>query len=517
MNESRLTKLIEYPWHPFLLAVFGVLSLYAYNVSEVAFTAAQRALLVSLICAGLVLGLSRLILKSQQKAALVTTLIFILFFSYGHIYNYLGELGPVGQLVRRHRYLIPFFLVCFIGVAGLIVKVKNGLQLATSTLNLILVSAMLMSLFQIFTYTYRLRQATLTASASEVEIVSLQKGVTPPDIYYLILDAYARDDVLQDFYNYDNSSFLEDLEALGFFIARCSQSNYAQTRLSLASSLNMEFISALGDHYTEDQTSRAGLAGKIKHSEVRRLFESLNYQMVTFESGFLWTQVDDVAVYLTPRTMNVNHLRMIGGLNDFELLLFKTSALRFYIDGRKVFQGFLQPALENPNLIHRDRVLFTLEQLAYLPAMPGPKFVFAHIVSPHQPFVFDLQGPRLSPPQDEFEGYRDQIAYLNSRLLPLMQKIISESSTPPVIVLQADHGGVNTTSNDRMAILNAYYLPDPGSAMVYAGITPVNTFRLIFNAYFEADLELLGDTSYHSSYLLPYRFTQVQEGRPGCQ
>jgi len=67
-----------------------------------------------------------------------------------------------------------------------------------------------------------------------------------------------------------------------------------------------------------------------------------------------------------------------------------------------------------------------------------------------------------------------------------------------------------------MAILNAYYLPGAGKDQVYTDITPVNTFRLIFNAYFEADIELREDNSYYSGYQFPYRFSLVQDNRPGC-
>lgn len=516
MDSSRITRFFGFPWHPLLLAAYAVLSLYAHNVSEINFSEALRALLLSLAFASLVLGICWLTLKDRQKAALIASLILILFYSYGHIYNFLVGWGSLGLALSRHRYLIPAFMACFIGGTVLLLRVKDGLREATYTLNLILVTALLIPLFQISLYGYQLRQATPAASAVGLETVHLQAGVSSPDIYYLILDAYARDDVLQDFYHYDNTSFLEDLEALGFFVARCSQSNYAHTRLSLVSSLNMDYIPALGDSYTEDQVSRAGLEAKIKHSEVRGLLESLGYQTVAFESGFGWTQIEDAALYLSPGTTVLNRMRSIGGLNDFELLLLKTSAGLVYIDGLITYQGFLQPGLEYPNLIHRNRVLFILEQLAELPAIPGPKFIFAHIVSPHPPYVFSPEGERLHPPDSESEGYRDQVAYLNSRLITLLQKIISESSTPPVIVLQADHGGVNTSSNDRMAILNAYYLPDPGEHRVYAGITPVNTFRLIFNAYFKADFELREDTSYYSGYEFPYRFTQIQDKRPDC-
>jgi len=178
--------------------------------------------------------------------------------------------------------------------------------------------------------------------------------------------------------------------------------------------------------------------------------------------------------------------------------------------------GWLQLNTDNPNQIHRERVLFTLDQLGKLPAMAGPKFVFAHIVSPHKPLVFGPHGEIVSQKVDDITGYRDQVTYLNSRLIPLLGKIISNSSAPPIIILQGDHGGLDTSVEDRMAILNAYYLPEAGGWLLYENISPVNTFRLVFNHYFGGTYDLLPDTSYFSVYKYPYQYTVIPDTRPGC-
>ena len=114
----------------------------------------------------------------------------------------------------------------------------------TQALNLLAVTALLLPLGQITLFTVSQRRAQ--SAAPPVQQVRLQWTQSqPPDIYYIILDAYSRDDVLQDFYQYDNGPFISELEALGFYVARCSRSNYASTRLSLPSSLNMDYIDNL--------------------------------------------------------------------------------------------------------------------------------------------------------------------------------------------------------------------------------------------------------------------------------
>jgi hypothetical protein len=59
---------------------------------------------------------------------------------------------------------------------------------------------------------------------------------------------------------------------------------------------------------------------------------------------------------------------------------------------------------------------------------------------------------------------------------------------------------------DRMAILNAYFLPGDGERQLYSAITPVNSFRVIFNRYFGGQFDLLKDSSYFSYYQRPFEF-----------
>jgi len=77
-------------------------------------------------------------------------------------------------------------------------------------------------------------------------------------------------------------------------------------------------------------------------------------------------------------------------------------------------------------------------------------------------------------------------------MLEILEILIEESDVPPIIVLQADTG---TGSGSEFKILNAYYLPDDGYESLFSTISPVNTFRLIFDTYFGSSLGLLPDYS----------------------
>lgn len=516
MKVSGKFRILDFPWHPLLWGVFPVLTLFAYNVAEIKISEAARSFIVAFCAALMLLLVLRLITREWHRAAAISVLLLLAFFSYGRLYQFLEAINPASLVVGRHRILAPIYLVVFGIAVWWFARWKGDLRVLTRALNIAAVTALLFPVLQISLYTFREANARIPEASANLQSLQSSLGESPPDIYYIILDGYSRDDVLKQFYHYDNSAFLKELNALGFYVARCSQSNYSQTQLSLSSALNLNYLSAFGNRFTEDRTDRVGMPGLIKRSLVRQSLEDLGYTMVAFETGYFWTQVEDAGVYISPKSSAASLLNISSGLNDFESLLIRTSAGLIVVDAATVLPGFVRSTLDDPLEIHRQRVLFTLDQLGNLGKMQGPKFVFAHIVSPHKPFVFGPNGESVQQDENPLVGYRDQVVYLNTRMIPLLQQIISDSASPPVIVIQGDHGGVETNTEDRLAILNAYYLPENGSQYLYESITPVNTFRLIFDTYLGGQYDLLEDTSYFSNYQQPYKFTPIPNTRPGC-
>ena len=102
---------------------------------------------------------------------------------------------------------------------------------------------------------------------------------------------------------------------------------------------------------------------------------------------------------------------------------------------------------------------------------------------------------------DEFvERYRAQLPYLNDRILETIDEIVEASEVPPVIVLFADHGSAsvvdwNETDPDeadparlleRTGSLFAALTPEREDVFP-DDISPVDLFRLLFDAYLETD------------------------------
>jgi hypothetical protein len=102
----------------------------------------------------------------------------------------------------------------------------------------------------------------------------------------------------------------------------------------------------------------------------------------------------------------------------------------------------------------------------------------------------------------DVRAYGDQVVFINTKLPEIVKTILAKSDPAPIIVIQGDHSYFR--SADRVKILNAYYLPDGGSKNLYPTITPVNTFRVIFNTYFGGQYDLLPDDSRYSENKVVY-------------
>jgi hypothetical protein len=166
---------------------------------------------------------------------------------------------------------------------------------------------------------------------------------------------------------------------------------------------------------------------------------------------------------------------------------------------------------------YRRRTLFALEQMEETVLdIPSPKFVFTHLVIPHHPFVFGANGEELNsveagvPDFDEYKArYPDQVTYINKRITAIVDQILQNSADPPVIVIQGDHGPAPfDVIERRMQILNVYYFPDNNGGL-YPSISPVNTFRVIFNKYFGQNYPVLEDSSLYSAYDIPYNYEEI--------
>jgi hypothetical protein len=141
----------------------------------------------------------------------------------------------------------------------------------------------------------------------------------------------------------------------------------------------------------------------------------------------------------------------------------------------------------------------------------NPKFVYAHIMLPHDPFFFKEDGDIL--PDSERDGassrrnknnYLEQLKFTNKKIIESINLIFSQKKNDPIVIIQADHGyrylDKNTGGQEEdHSILFAAHLPDLDSTKEADDVTGVNLFRRIFNDYFGFAFPILE----HEEYFVP--------------
>jgi hypothetical protein len=510
--------------HPFLFAIFPILFLLSHNIKQTSIDEIVIPTAITISFTFMLWSLLNFVFKNKKKAGLLVSLFLLLFFSYGHIYNAIEntyiEIG--GVVIGPNKVLFPILGILFFLSTYFCIKTRRNLHNLTNLLNIAAASLVVISLINIGTYKLKTGVAWQDNKSTEnikTNLVNLEKPAMLPDIYYIILDGYARADILKEVYQYDNSEFLDYLVQKGFYIANKSRSNYNQTFLSLTSSLNLTYLDDLVSRIGTESDDRMPLIKMIRNNNVSSFLKQYGYLIVAF-SSYPGTEIKNADIYMN----------FPGSLSEFQNVLINTTPIPVLLN--KVLSKKGQYDL------HRNQLLYIFDHLAKMTEINFPIFVFAHIIIPHPPFVFGEHGEPINPNRkfeyadgshfmsnggnrDEYiKNYKKQLTFINKKITEIIDDIISNSPEPPIIILQSDHGPGsmldwenpnNTNLKERMSILNAYYLPNNDYNQLYDEITPVNTFRIIFNHYFGMDQELLKDESYFSTWNHPYKFIRITD------
>jgi hypothetical protein len=506
--------------YPFFFAAYAVIGVYTNNLSEVHIRWMIRPLVVILLLTLFIYVISNLILKNSLRAGWITALVLLWVF-FGHIQRLLYEAGRLAAHPGRSVLLLLAWscLLILLGSPAFWRQIRKPRRL-TNYLNMTSVILIIFPVYMTITFWGQIFQQTqiLSQNRTQLDLTLLEPTSPPPDIYLIILDAYGRADYLNDVFGYDNTEFIDFLKEKGFYVAPLSSPNYPQTQLSLTSSLNLVYLHDL-TRGLEGFSNRAPLYELFQTNKVTKSLKELGYKIVGLPSVILFTRLQTADVYF-PMT--------VIDLNSFEELILSTT-----VAGPIRHTGKLDHLVPGYDT-HRNYINFELETLKATSVIPGPKFVFAHFMAPHPPFIFDQFGNAVQPnypytlgdasgfpgtDNEYITGYQGQITYLNHAMMDVISTIMEESERPPIIIIQGDHGPGGFFTNkglanetclwERYSILNAYYLPDQQYDLLYPTITPVNTFRVIFNKYFSANLPLLLDRNFYAAWNAPYDFTEI--------
>lgn len=502
----------SFAFHPLMLAAFPVVVLYAYNAQELPLSTLVVPLVVALALAALLMLSTWLVCRSINKAGIIVSLFLVLLLSTGHLFNLRKWLGMSSPYVVGAALLVIWALL-FPYLVYLILRTQKTLRNPTIILNVAAAVMVVVSLLTIGVNEFRRLNDGQECVASETTVdLQASEGQTLPDIYYIILDRYAGASTLAETYGFDNGEFLNYLTSKGFYVASESSANYVRTSQSLASSLNMEYI----DYMDEGSSDLAPMNVKIEDNALQRSLKAAGYTFIYVGSWWGPTRENQYA------DININYCARSDEFSESLLAMtmpYCVSAEAGIVDDARMRQW--------------KRIQFEFDGLGEIPDMEGPTFTFAHMLVPHVPYVFDRDGSFLTPEEanerSDRDNYVNQLIATNEMVKALIEKLLSDPKEAPIIILQADEGpyperydgnvrgfnwekATDAEIRQKMRILNAYYLPGVDSGFLYPSISPVNSFRVVFDLYFGTELGLLPDVSYaYVDYSHPYRFLDVTD------
>jgi len=536
--------------HPYLMAAHQILFSLAHNIAEVRVHKIFYPLLITLLITFLFLFVSERMRCGRSKSAAAGSIFWLLFFSYGP-----AEQLLISRLPSSAGF--PFFLMWLV-LAYFIMKKLSASSADFDKIgkifNFTAAVMIILPLSNIFIFEYNSRAninarqvetQNKTGPASSTETpTALPSGASggSPDIYHIVFDGYPRADVLKEIYGFDNSDFINYLKNKGFFVADKSYANYGTFTLhSAASYLNYSYYPEILEGDQRGARSHDGLVNLIQHNAAARFLRRLGYTFISYNT--LDCVIYTADILMKPPEFRRGFLTDIYSDSFYNLLINKTPLAIYYKNVSRDFDFSLSEGLRTLCAY----MFGTVSELGLRGG--GPVFVYAHLPVPHPPFIFDDAGAdfagwkhfdsafgdanllvKNSAYRDKYiKFYINQVKFVNKKAVEMIEGIIKNSKEPPVIIIQSDHGpGSNFNFSDihaltprglyeRYAILNAYYFR--GRAMneaelkrtgLHERITPVNTYRVIFNEFFDAGLKMLTDECFYATDKFPYDFTGIE-------
>ena len=476
--------------HPILFAAFPIIFLWAHNVDEgLDFGDVVGPLLLFVAVAGGLWALLTRLLRDSRRAGLVVSVLALMFFSFGYVAHAAGRVEGANL-----RLLLAGW--CVLAAAGIAVVLPGGDWVPAATRGFNIAAVVLVGL-NLFTITW----AHVAPGASSEAFLSQGAPTLPPrlvsappghrpDVYYIIFDEYGGTSSMRDFFDYDNEPLMRWLRGKGFDVPAQSATNYPRTELSLASSMNLRYLSFLTDRLGKNSGDAGPIDTMLQHSQIGNIMKSLGYTYIHIGS---WLQQTRTAANADVNLVN-------RGESDFSNLLLQQTAIGDVTGDDIRSQAWRTTQWELWNTEH-------------LQAYPGPRFVFTHIICPHGPLVFARDGSLVSrgtvAREGEAKAYVNQHYWVDQQIEKLVTSLMDRpAGQQPIIVLQADEGPYPGEPREwpadpdpnqlemKFDILNAYYLPGIPSSAVWPTITPVNTFRMILDEYFHAGFAHLPDREY---------------------
>lgn len=490
-----LEKLKRAPFFAPLISVFFVLHGVLENFGFVPF---KDALLLFFAYTGLTLlvgGLSWLLLRNTRRAAILTAALMAFFFFYEAFIQSMTKHFP-HRFFTTNSFLLSAGLLALLAFFLYVKKSKSAfLQLYLFLNTTLLVYVLTDAAWLIFKILYPPVNPLSVYSSVGDEKTLPCASCFKPNVYFLLFDEYASSLSLKEQYNYDNSFLDSFLVKQGFHINKQSNSNYNLTPFSMASVLNMSYIEGLKNPRQIMSQDYENTYRLIRDDRVINVFSGEGYDIKNYSIFDLEGHPTTVWQSFLPLKTRLITARTLAERlqRHCNSLLVKYLGIKYF-----VVQDYMKYYSVNDEFL--NEVASEADQKS-----GRPKFVYAHFMMPHFPYLFDSSGHRKSDGQiyeerysNPFEAYLNYLPYTNRRLEGLVLHI-RQSDPRAVILLCGDHGYRSWSSRQKPFFqfqnLNAVYFPDREYSRWDDTISFVNQFRIVFNQLFHMSYPLLKDST----------------------
>jgi hypothetical protein len=440
------------------------------------------------VAAAVLTAVLALVLRDARKGAIVATAMVVAFFAFGHVAGFLAGLG-LAEAAQLGAWGV-------VVIATFIFATRASARVPSVTAGLNMVAIILVVIATATILPYEISRVVREPFSHAPPVLAGTDAGPERDIYFLIFDRYGSADAIHRRFDITDNDLYGWLRERGFQVPANSHANYRATDFSLAATLNMQYLDNLTREIGRDSGDRTPAQEMLREHEVGRFLKSQGYRYYQIAS---W--------YGPSRSIAIVDENLVYGVaSEFETVLSDTTILPAIDRLRGVVSA--EPTFRDR---HREGVLFGLRELRRVATAPGPKFVFAHILLPHDPYVFKADGSPLSEQEakaaPERQLYADQLTYANSQIKEIVGYLLAgPEQSRPIVIMEGDEGPLMCQSTDcvmntpeylriRLGNLVAMYLPGVDEVLPDT-FTSVNTFRVVLRDYFGADLEPLPDRSF---------------------
>lgn len=465
--------------------------------------------------------------RDKFKASIMATITVITTYTFDEIFHlYQKVINKTLEILFRVHVNVTsylFFLALLVVFYAMVIYfLKKRLKYSRTIQNYLTILATVLLIFNLFPLALHLTtNNSLLDTPYGSEVKAVKKVDKKPDIFFLMPEDYASDRTLKNIYKYDNSGFTGFLQQKGFYTASQSVANYPFTTPSLASEMNLSYLPDAFRNKPDNGTYYEWEKYKIENNRAAEFLQKQGYEFINLGSWWTATKYNKNADQDLYNRIGLLLFNKTIDLKEHELALFQNTMAwplfnkRVKIGNSNLFSLTFPPGKSSDRTIQQQSFFRQIDTLKNISHQKGPKYVFAHFMVPHGPYVFDGKCNYVGKGHFRTEdiAYINQVKCVNTKLKETIDYILANNDTDPIIILQTDEGSYPEAFREdrddfnwdkapietlyhKAGIQNAIYFPDKEYSKLYPSISPVNMFRVVFNKYLGTDLKILEDRTY---------------------